>query len=87
MRPIESVGARPGPTASVADKVNWCMDMIDKIVQASRDESSTLAQPFEITNNTATRALDPTTATTNDVAKVLATLITDMKRGGKNRVR
>jgi plasmid maintenance system antidote protein VapI len=63
------------------------MDMIDRICEASRDESSTLAQSFEITNNTATRTLDPTTAVTADVAKVLATLITDMKRGGKNRVR
>lgn len=76
--------AKPGPFSSLEEKVNWLMIMVDKLAAASQDGLDTIADSYEITNPPASpsRAFDPTTATTSDVANVLATLLADYRQRG-----
>lgn len=77
MRPVSPiVGA---DLASVANKVN-------ELARASQDVTEEVADPFKIANLTKQYTLDPATATVQDVARVLATLINDLKARGTHRV-
>lgn len=83
MKPISATNV-PAPNAPVDVKLNWCIQMITAICQASQRPTEQVYDAFQITNvpNPPVRALNVTTATAADVAKVLGTLINDHHRRG-----
>jgi Holliday junction resolvasome RuvABC endonuclease subunit len=84
MRPIQLFN-KPPSNAPLERKVEWIMDMLDRIVKASQEDTATIADSFEITNATPNRTLDSGTATLAQVAQVVATFLSDMKKRGMNR--
>lgn len=82
MRAISLTGM-PAPTASMDDKINWCMQALATIATASRQEGSALADGYTITMpQTPVRALNAQTATLPQVTAVLATFLHDMQKRG-----
>lgn len=63
----------------------WAEECFAELERASYDDEATIAQDFTVTNHTATRTLDKTTATLSDVANVLCTLIEDLQNRGSKR--
>ena len=85
MRPLPRA-QRPPTTADLNTKVEWCITMIGRIVDASQAEPLAIADPFQVDNlATPTRALDAGAGALADVRAVLATLLADMKKRGMHR--
>jgi hypothetical protein len=71
---------------SADQKLNWCIEAIIKIANASREnDPNVYADGFTMENATTTRTMDADTATTAQVADVLATFINDHKNRGSKR--
>jgi hypothetical protein len=84
MRPVQNLNP-PNPN-DPQQKINaWIIMMIGRICDASQEDSGTYADPYTVINTTPLRALDAQTATTEQVAEVLATFLDDTKRRGMNR--
>jgi hypothetical protein len=82
MRAISLTGMPP-PSASIEAKVEWCITSLITIASASRQEGSTLADPYTITPPaTPLRILNAPAATLPQVAGVLATFLSDMQKRG-----
>ena len=84
MRPFQPFN-QPSPNAPIDVKVNWCIDAINRIADASQEDSGTYADPYTVTNTTPLRTLNAQTATLAQVAEVLATWLSDTKKRGQNR--
>jgi hypothetical protein len=84
MRPVQPYG-QPAPGASVSDKLDWCIQWINRICDASQEDSGTYADPFQVTNTTPTHTFNAQTATPAQTAEVLATWLQDTKKRGINR--
>lgn len=85
MRPLIRA-PRPPTSAPIDAKVEWLLDRIQEIVDASNEEGSTIGDPYKITSPVAARrTLDATAGTLTEVREVVATLLTDMRRRGMNR--
>ncbi len=83
MRPIQL--SMP-PTSSVEAKLDWCIRAIQEISRASYvADPGVIADGFSVSNVTTSRTLDADTATTAEVADVLATLLQDLKQRGAKR--
>lgn len=84
MRALSLTGM-PAPNASTDDKLAWCMQALTTIASFSRQEGSTLADPYTITPpSTPLRVLNAQTATLSQVSAVLATFLRDMQNRGIN---
>lgn len=59
----------------------WKQIMRDLISRLAKLEAT--VGPYTVTNFTETRTLDPTIATTADVANFIATLVNDMQNAGR----
>lgn len=82
MRAI-SVGNPPQDPAAFRE---WIIRAFRQIETASNDiAAEKVADAFTVSNLTETRSLDAASATTSDVAEVLGTLLTDLKRRGSKR--
>jgi hypothetical protein len=57
-----------------------------QLEEASLEDAMQIADGFELGEFTETHTLNPTTATTADVANFLATFISDLQKRGPNRV-
>jgi hypothetical protein len=80
------IGAPPFPIATSSPEVQWLAQGLNEIQRASHDQiTEEIADAYTLSNITVTRTLDPTTATTADIANVLATLLQDMKARGVKR--
>jgi hypothetical protein len=78
-----SLGAPADP-----NDVRWVIASLREIERASRIGGDTIADGFTIVGTlTETRTLDVDTPTVANIAAVLATLLTDMKRRGQKRKR
>lgn len=84
MRPIQTI-AKPGPNAPLERKVDWLMNVIDRIEAASQEDTGAIADPYSVTNTTPLRTINAQTATLAQVAEVVATFLSDMKKRGMNR--
>ena len=85
MKPIVLSGF-PSHSASLDEKVNWLLTFARKVENASRDETTKIADAYQTSHVTTKRTLDPTTAVLADVANVLCTyLIDEQKRGVNNK--
>ena len=76
-----------GPTGTPQQQINWLHAAIRQIEQASADNDTvTIAQNFTITGSyTTTRTLNVSTAALSDLIAVVATLLSDLQKGGANR--
>lgn len=84
MRPLSLTG-KPAPNADINTKIDWVMRQLDLIAAHSREEGSSLADPYNV-NAPATplRTLDYSTATLSQVAQVLTTFLKDTQKRGLN---
>lgn len=65
---------------------NWVIQSLKKIEYASNEDIETIFQAYTVVGDLApTRTLDLKTATFPDLLAVIATLITDVQKGGPNR--
>lgn len=81
MRQIVFLGA-PIP----GRETDWIMEALREIERASAEENYSVTDAFTVLNlGDPVRTLDVATATATDVAKVLGTLLQDMKRRGATR--
>jgi hypothetical protein len=83
MRPV-TLFARPMPGSPVQVQLDWIMDALEKIANASATEALAIADTFTVTTPTTKHTLDVSTATVTDVARVLGTLLSDMRKRGVN---
>ena len=80
------IGAPSFPLATAAPEIRWLAEGLNEVQRASHDQiTDEIADAYTLSNVTTTRTLDPSTATTADVANVLATLLQDMKNRGVKR--
>lgn len=84
MRPVQPYG-QPSPNAPLDKKIDWCIQWINRICDASNEDASAISDPYEVTNTTPTRTFNAQTATTLQTAEVLATFLSDSKKRGMNR--
>ena len=82
-QPIAILG-KPDIMAPLETKVEWLMAVVEKLAAASQDGMDTIADAYEVANPPASpvRTFDPSSATTADVANVLATLLADYTQRG-----
>lgn len=80
MRPV-SLGA-PHELHGFEQWVQWALSEIER---ASYEGIDTAADAYTVTNFTETRELDASTATTQDIANVLCTFLSDLKKRGAKR--
>jgi len=81
--PIPQLGY-PGDFASISEKVDWCVMMIKRMAEASQNPIETISDSYKVINPpfVPRRQLDALGATTQEVAEVLATVLTDMHQRG-----
>ena len=81
--PVAFIG-KPGPNASIDQRLSWIETILERLSAASQDGTDTIADSFEITNPPAVpvRTLDPSTATARDVANVVSTFLSDLRQRG-----
>lgn len=77
MRPVSPI---------VSNDIAGLSRKVSELCLASQDVTEEVADPFTLANLTKQYALDVNTATIADVARVLATLINDLKQRGTHRV-
>lgn len=78
-----SLGAPPPDPAGFRE---WIIRAFRQIEIASNDiAAEKVADAFTVANLTETRSLDASSATASDVAEVLGTLLSDLKRRGSKR--
>lgn len=76
----------PPPDMMKSVEGRWISSALKEIELASfENDTSVITKTYLLENYTETRALDVATATTADIANVLATLILDLKRGGSKK--
>ncbi len=63
----------------------WLLEFLRAVETASEQDLAVVANDFTLGDYTPTRTLDAPTATTEDVANVLCTLIADMRSFGMKR--
>lgn len=64
----------------------WLTSALHELARASHEHvTGEVADAYTLENVTETRTLDPTTATAEDVANVLATLLLDLQNRGVKR--
>jgi len=85
MRAITLIG-RPASNAPIQDQLKWIMDALDKIATASRQEGSTIADPYTILPGAAVplRILHGT-PTLDQLNSQWTTFIMDMQNRGMNQ--
>lgn len=83
MRPVYLLG-RPPMNAPVEQQLAWIMDSLQRIADASAVDPMAISDTFSVTTLTQKHALDVSTATLTDVARVLGTLLSDMRKRGVN---
>jgi len=67
-------------------ETQWLVNAIRKVELASYEDIEAVFDAYTITGAyTETRELTPSTATTSDIANLIATLVTDVKKRGANR--
>ena len=81
--PIDGLG-RPSDLASVDEKLNWLMAMMDKVVLSSQAGIETIADGYRVYNPPALprQIINPTLDTAQDVAETVATLLSDLHQRG-----
>ncbi len=78
---------QPPTNASLEDRVKWIERAIQKISQASHDiDVFDIADKFVITNLTEDRTIDVNSTSLAELADIVGTLISDMKKRGAKRV-
>jgi hypothetical protein len=76
----------PPPSLSSTGEGQFLLNALREIETASYvSDPAVIASGFVITGHTETRSLNVATATTADIANVLATLILDLARGGAKK--
>lgn len=90
MRAIPMMAPPPGPGATADQKADWCMQMLQAIVQASQDDHETIADAYQVSrgfgqSDVPVRVLNVDTATASDIAAVLGTWIDDWQKRGPTR--
>ena len=74
----------PGITATADGR--FLLGALQEVARASyENDPAVIASDFTLTGYTETRTLNVGTATTTDIANVLATLILDLARGGAKK--
>lgn len=85
MRPV-SFGNPPVNVMTVDPGQRFLFEALREIEKASLvGDAGTVADGFTVSNFTETRTLNAGTATASDVANVLATFISDLKKRGSKR--
>lgn len=84
MRKVSLSGA---PSGQPQQQIAWLHNALREIERASNDnDPMIIAQNFTITGAfTTTRTLNVATATLSDLIAVVATLISDLQKGGSSR--
>lgn len=78
--------APPPPSMRNSVEGRYILGMLDALSKASfENDPAVIASDFVITDFVETRTFDAATATTTDIANVLATLISDLARGGAKK--
>ncbi len=85
MRPL-SLAGKPAASASMDAKMTWVMNAIDQIARYSQTENMSVSDVYTILNlnSPATRTLDVANPTLAQVAQVVGSVISDMKKRGVN---
>lgn len=81
MRPVDF----GSPPVNPEGQRLWYEAALRQIEEASREDALIISDSFTVSNHTATRTLDVSTATLTDVANVLATLLDDFQKRGPYR--
>lgn len=80
-----SLGIAPPGLAGTAEG-RFMLGAVRQLALATfENDPAAIASDFTIENYTETRSLDVATATSTDIANVLATLIRDLQRGGAKK--
>lgn len=74
----------PPPQGDSDQKLDWCIRALQAIEMASQADALAISDTFTITNISAKHSLDGSTATLSDVARVIGTLLLDMRKRGVN---
>lgn len=87
MRAIPMMAPPPGPGATADQKADWCIQMLQAIVQASQDDPETIADAYKISSPLGfpVRDLDAQSSVPEQVRSVLATFILDWQKRGPTR--
>jgi hypothetical protein len=81
-----SLNRPPFDTVRTTPELAWIFEQFKEIERASAEnDAGEIADAFTIENHTPTYSLDVATATATDVANVLATFLTALKRRGIKR--
>jgi hypothetical protein len=80
-----SFGPAPMPTASVSDKLDYCLRALVEIERQSKVSAMSVARDFSVDNLTVSRTFDADTVTTAQLADVVGTILLDLKDGGSKR--
>lgn len=76
----------PPPGLMGTAEGRFMLGALQEVARASiESDPAVIASDFTLENYTETRTLDVGTATTTDIANVLATLILDLARGGAKK--
>jgi hypothetical protein len=79
------LGAPPVTVGTRDETMAWVINSLTEIEKASYEDIATVSDEFTVTNPVPTRSLNVSTATANDVAKVLGTLLVDLQNRGSKR--
>lgn len=79
-----SIGSANGPAASPFER--WVASALSELERASHEQVMVdIAEAYTVTNYTVSRTLNAGTATTQELADFVATLIDDLKAGEVKR--
>lgn len=82
MRQLSFGNELPGPGGFE----RWARDCFREIEQAAEEDAEAIISEFQIAGAyTETRTLTPATATLSDLVNFVATLVSDIQKGGQKR--
>lgn len=75
------------PRSGVDKMLQWCIDALQKVQNASRENDIVrIGGAYTVTGTlTEVRAIDVDTATDAELRQIVGTLLTDLKRGGAKK--
>lgn len=79
-------GAKPHPTATVEEKIEWIMRALTEVQNASNEpDALDIAQNYTVDNVTTTRTYDANSTDADELADVLGTFLQDLRKRGPKR--
>lgn len=86
MKSVFLCGPPPGSNASTDIKINWLLRFAAEVMRNAKSDAQTTADAYTVTGlaSPPARAINASTATTTQVADVLAQFLQDLKSRGPN---